>query len=86
MSAFKIEDFRFSSSSIDDFFTPIRTAGVSSGGKIRVSNTHQLSGFQVVSGDKLIHLSQQDFWKLGQDNEGFFIERLVEDDISPVKG
>jgi hypothetical protein len=45
-----------------------------------------LIGFSRVAEDTLIHLSQQDFWKLGQDNDGYFIERLVDDSGGPVKG
>ncbi len=84
MSGIKFEDFRCSSSSIDDFFAkpkPIRTASV---GKVRVAGLSQLAGFSVVSEDTLVRVSQNDFWKLGQDNEGYFIERLVNDDDGPL--
>lgn len=88
MGKINIEDIRFSSSSIDDFFTPQppRTAANHGGGKIRISSLRELAGFQIVAKDQLIHVSQQDFWKLGQDEEGHFIERLVDDDNGPVKG
>ena len=89
MPAPKIEDLRFSSSSIDDFFTTppvVRKASVGLVGKIRVSNVQQLAGFQMVAEDQLVHLSQQDFWHLGKDQEGYFIERLVDDSAAPVKG
>jgi hypothetical protein len=89
MPAPKIEDLRFSSSSIDDFFAqkPVtRKASVAPQGRIRISSVHQLAGFQLVAEDQLVHLSQQDFWHLGKDNEGYFIERLVDDDNGPVQG
>lgn len=84
MSGLKIEDIRFSSSSVDDFFgTPRRT--VASGrGKIRVASLQQLAGFQFVAEDRLVRLSKNDFWKLGQDDDGPYIERLVTDDEGPI--
>ena len=86
MSMLKIEDVRFSSSAIDDFFTGPPVSRIASRpGKIRISSLRQLSDFRRVASDTLIHLSQQDFWKLGQDDDGHFIERLVTDDDGPVK-
>lgn len=81
----KIEDIRFSSSSIDDFFWDRRPQRFAASGRIRIASLHQLAGFSFVAEDKLVRLSQQDFWRLGQDEEGFFIERLVDDDAGPVK-
>ena len=92
MSVLRIEDLRLSSSSIDDFFSvnPIRsnkrTASVHTYDRIRVANVQQLAGFQLVAEDQLVHLSQQDFWHLGQDDQGFYIERLVDDQAGPVCG
>lgn len=88
MSNFKLEDFRTSSSSIDDFFhsdPPPRPRLAS--GKIRVSSLRQIegAGFQFVASDKLVRISQKDFWRLGEDENGPFIERLVSDDEGPVK-
>ncbi len=91
MPAPKIEDLRFSSSSIDDFFTSkpaapvVRKASVPLG-RVRIANAHQLAGFQLIAEDQLVHLSQQDFWHLGKDDKGFYIERLVDDDNGPVQG
>jgi hypothetical protein len=83
----KIEDIRFSSSSVDDFFQEGKfRQAVATTGRVRVASLHQLAGFQLLAEDRLVHLSQKDFWKLGQDDEGFFIERLVDDDSGPVKG
>lgn len=83
MSNFKIEDIRFSSSAVDDFLSPpARTAG---SGKIRIASLQRLAGFQLVADDKLVHLSRQDFWQLGEDEDGYFIERLVSDDDGPIK-
>jgi len=88
MPAPKIEDLRFSSSSIDDFFTTrpvVRTASAAPTGRVRIANTHQLAGFQLIAEDQLVHLSQKDFWHLGQDDKGYYIERLVDDDAGPVQ-
>lgn len=88
MPAPKIEDLRFSSSSIDDFFTskPVVRKASSPQGRVRIANAHQLAGFQLVAEDQLVHLSQKDFWHLGKDDQGFYIERLVDDDGGPVQG
>jgi hypothetical protein len=90
---FKIEDIRFSSSSIDDFLTGrLEKVAVASAArsrvasqKVRIANLNQLAGFQLIADDTLVRLSQKDFWKLGQDEQGPFIERLVEDSTGPVK-
>jgi len=89
MSGPKIENLRFSSSAIDDFFgspEPVKRVASMQQGKIRVGSLHQLAGFQIVAEDTLVRLSQQDFWKLGKDDGGFFIERLVDDETGPIKG
>jgi hypothetical protein len=90
MSKLDVSDLRFSSSSLDDFFAPRRQPVVrsaSAGAKVRVASLHQLAGFsRFADTDTLVRVSQQDFWKLGQDGEGYFIERLVSDDEGPVKG
>ena len=84
----KIEDLRFSSSSIDDFFAdrPASREHTATTGRIRVASVHQLAGFRIVAEDTLVRVSQQDFWRLGQDADGSFIERLVCDEEGPVKG
>ena len=92
MSDINIEDVRFSSSAIDDFFGPPartkRVASTAQSRKIRVATVQDISGlgFRRVAGDTLVHLSQQDFWRLGEDEDGPFIERLVSDDDGPIKG
>lgn len=89
MSKLDVTDLRFSSSSLDDFFAPAKppVRAASQGGKTRIAGLHQLAGFMRLSDDNtLVRVSQQDFWKLGQDGEGYFIERLVSDDDGPVKG
>lgn len=88
MTKLKIEDIRFSSSSIDDFFLkhPVSASRIASSGKIRISSLQQLVGYRRIASDKLVHMSQQDFWKLGQDDDGHYIERLVSDDDGPVVG
>ena len=87
MSKFNIEDLRFSSSSIDDFFKePDQRTHISSiEGKIRISNLQHLAGFSFVSDDKLVRTSKLDFWKLSQDQDGYYIERLVSDDDGPIR-
>ncbi len=89
MNNFKLEDFRTSSSSIDDFFiqNDSKRYRIASTGKIRVSNLRQIesAGFKFISSDKLIRISKKDFWRLGEDQDGPFIERLVSDDEGPIR-
>jgi hypothetical protein len=82
---FDIANFGRSSSSIDDFFkeTPKHTVAAS---RIRIASCSDLDGFFQVAQDKLVHLSQKDFWHLGQDEQGYYVERLVDDSAGPVKG
>jgi len=81
----KIEDLRISGSSIDAFFAPQPRVASAIVGKVRVADLSHLAGFQHVSEDTLVRLSQQDFWKLGKDDQGYYVERLVEDGEGPVK-
>ena len=85
MSVLRIEDVRFSSSSIDDFFSDLKPMARTASGRVRISGLHQLAGFEVLSEDKLVRVSQKDFWRLGQDDEGDFLERRVSDDEGPVR-
>lgn len=87
MRSLNIEDVRFSSSSVDDFFQERPVQRVAASGKIRVASLRDLigQGFCRVSEDKLVRLSQQDFWQIGQDEQGHFIERLVDDSTGPVQ-
>ena len=79
------EDIRFSSSSIDDFFAErVPAPRIASTGKVRIANLHQLAGFSLVAEDTLVRVSKNDFWKIGQDEEGSYIERLVNDDVGPI--
>lgn len=87
MSSLKIEDFVFSSGALE--FEPTNSkVKVASSNKIRIASLNQAinSGFQIVSNDTLIRTSQKDFWKIGEDEDGPFIERLVSDDEGPIKG
>lgn len=79
-----IQNIRLSSSSVDSFFKKPEPT-VRTSGKIRVSSVNNVPGFQKVSSDTLVHLAQKDFWKIGQDDEGYFIERLVDDSSGPIK-
>lgn len=85
------KDVKFTPSSVDvfaDYFgaskRPTRVAAV--GGKVRIASVDQLVGMTRVSADVLVRHAQQDFWQIGQDEDGFFIERLVDDASGPVRG
>lgn len=78
-------DLQFASSAIDCFFAEEKPRPrTASTGKIRVSSMRDLAGFSQVATDTLVHVSQQDFWKIGKDDQGHYIERLVNDDSGPV--
>lgn len=89
MAGPKIEDLRFSSSSIDEFFKPAgsQPVRVASNGKVRVASLSDIPrlGMAFVGSDTLVRISKQDFWRLGEDADGHFVERLVSDDDGPVK-
>lgn len=85
MTAYNINNLRFSSSSVDDFFS--RPKGLkTASSQVRIASVSQLAGFNIVAKDQLIRISQQDMWKLGQDDEGYYIERLVDDSNGPITG
>ncbi len=55
--------------------------------KMRVASLTQLVGFQRISADTLIHKSDRDLWSLKKEGDGkFYIERLFDDNGSPLKG
>lgn len=81
---------KFTPSAVDifaDYFASGRSpTRVASTGRIRVASLDQLAGMTRVSADVLVRHAQQDFWQIGQDEDGFYIERLVDDGQGPVKG
>lgn len=54
--------------------------------RVKVATVSQLDSFKRVTAETLIHKSTQDLWSLQKDGEEFFIERLFQDDGSPLKG
>jgi hypothetical protein len=55
--------------------------------RMRVASLQQLVGFQRVSAETLIHKSDRDLWSLKKEGDGkFYIERLFDDNGSPLKG
>lgn len=84
----KLEDIHFEDSSpIDDFYSPVSAPSFAQD-KIKIASTSDLKGFVRVASDKLVRISQNDFWKLAKDEETgeFFIERIADDMDGPVKG
>jgi len=71
-----------STSSLDDAFGGPRPVAP----RKRVSNVQNIPGFIQVASDTLIHIAQQDFWKIGYDQEGPYIECLIEDPNTPFRG
>ncbi len=55
--------------------------------RVRVASVKQLSPFMRISADTLVHRSNRDLWALRKEGDGdFYIERLFDDNGSPVKG
>ncbi len=52
----------------------------------KVSSLQQLSGFRRISEGTLVHKSTQDLWAIRREGEDFMIERLFQDNGSPLKG
>ena len=54
--------------------------------RVRVASLQDLSGFTRVAADTLIHKSQQELWSLQKEGDKFYIQRLFDDNGTPVKG
>jgi len=53
----------------------------------RVASLQDLSAFTRLSADQLIHKSDRDLWTISKEGDGkFYIERLFDDNGSPLKG
>lgn len=88
MADFDLAKFETSGSSgIDALFkreaqlvTPVQ-------GRRRVASLKDLSGFDRVSAETLVHKSDRDLWSIRKESDGkFFIERLFDDNGEPLKG
>lgn len=55
--------------------------------RVKVSSTNDLDGFKrIANSDTLVRLSEKDFWELKEEEEeGFVIERLYNDDGEPLE-
>jgi len=53
---------------------------------IKVASLQQLSDFTRASADTLIHKSTNELWAIRKDGEDYHIERLFQDDGTPLKG
>lgn len=94
MADFKFESMETSASGLDAFFE--REPQVISPGPVpqtkkasvrrKVGSISDLNGFIRASSDTLVHKSTNDLWALRQEGEGYFIERLFNDDGAPLKG
>lgn len=54
--------------------------------RMKVASLTQLKGFVRLSHETLVNKSTRDLWALKKDGGEFYIERLFQDDGSPVKG
>ena len=53
---------------------------------VRVGSVQQLQPFTRISAETLVNKATNDLWALKKDTDGYFIQRLFEDDGSPLKG
>ena len=60
--------------------TPLKTS------RVRVASCADLRQFTRLSAETLIHKSNRDLWSIKSEGEAFFIERLFDDNGSPLKG
>ncbi len=54
--------------------------------RTKVASLQQLDGFHRMSAETLVHKSTNELWTLRREGEDYFIERLFQDNGSPVKG
>lgn len=68
--------------------SPVGTAKAASqpAPRMKVASLDQLKGFSRVAADTLINKSTNDLWAIRRDGDSFQIERLFQDDGSPLKG
>lgn len=67
--------------------TQKRTVTAAMKARTKVASIGQLAPFMRLSADTLIHKSQRDLWTLRKEADGnFYIERLFDDNGSPLKG
>jgi hypothetical protein len=86
------------SSGMDAFFanepeivTPTKTASapapVQKTPRMKVGSLQQLVAFDRLNAETLVHRSTQDLWTIRKEADGdYYIERLFQDDGSPIKG
>ena len=55
-------------------------------GSVRVASLQQLDGFRRISAETLVHKSTNDLWTIKADGKDFVIERLFQDNGTPLKG
>lgn len=53
--------------------------------KVKVASLEQLTPFQRISAETLVHKSTQDLWTVTREADGLYIQRLFQDDGSPIK-
>jgi hypothetical protein len=53
--------------------------------KIRVASLGDLSDFLRIGSETLVHKATQDLWSVKRDTQGYVIERLFDDDGTPLK-
>jgi hypothetical protein len=71
---------------LDALFEQHPTLVTPTTGRRKLSSLQDLNGFVRVGSDTLVNKSQKDLWSLRKEGEDFYIERLFQDNGTPLKG
>ena len=55
-------------------------------GRTKVASIKDIDKFIRLSSDTLIHKSDRDLWSLKKEGDGFYVERLFDDNGEPLRG
>lgn len=97
MSDFKLESIEASASGLDAFFegqpeivSPFGQQAPqvqkTASGRKKVASLTDLNGFTRASAETLVHKSTNELWALRQNGKDYYIERLFNDNGTPLKG
>jgi len=84
-SDFDLSTMEVASSSGTDAFLGRRTPKTASSHRLRVASIDQLKGFMRLSQESLVHMSTQDLWFARREGDELVLERLFDDNGSPLK-
>ena len=91
---YKLNDIESGNVGMDAFFadnpqvvSPVGQAKTASKpARVKVGSVSQLAGFRRLSAETLVNKSTNELWTIKKEGDDFFIERLFQDDGTPLKG